>query len=84
MGWGRGFGRGRGFAWRAGGVSPAFRGRPQAFPVGGPWEARQISREEELEYLKGQAGALKDELDAISGRVRELEAEEGSGEGTSK
>lgn len=47
--------------------------------MGGPWEARQITREEELEYLKGQAEMLKDELDVISGRVRNLEGEESSG-----
>ena len=81
MAWGRGLGRGRGFGWRAWGASPAYYSASQSLPLGGPWGARHISRQEELEYLKGQAGMLKEELDDISSRVKDLEAEEGSGEG---
>jgi len=43
-----------------------------------------MSRDEELEYLKGQAGMLKEELDDISDRVKDLEAEQSSGEGASE
>ena len=84
MGWGRGPGRGPGFGWRVRGVFPPRCGVPQSFPVGGPWGARRMSRDEELEYLKGQAGMLKEELDDISDRVKDLEAEQSSGEGASE
>lgn len=76
-GLGRGFGRGRGFGWWRGGGAPA-RGASYGAPAyapGNPWGAWEISKEEELDYLKGQATALKDELDAITRRVGELEAE---------
>jgi hypothetical protein len=46
----------------------------------GRWGAWQISKEEELEYLKGQADMLKEELDAIGGRIGQIEAEGASGE----
>jgi len=87
-GWGRGFGLGRGwgrgFGWRAWGGpywgAPAYPAAgpawtPQAAPWGNPWGAAEISREEELEYLRDQAAALKGELDSISQRVSELECE---------
>ena len=89
MGMGRGLGFGRGAGW---GVGPmpgqgAYGGQwgapaamPQAAPWSDPWGARQISREEELGYLKNQAMALKNELDAISSRVNELENESGANE----
>ena len=82
LGFGRGYGRGfgRGFGWRGWGFRGAgFRtsdsgtAAPGAGAFTGPWGARQITREEELDYLRGQAGLLKNELDAISGRVRDLE-----------
>jgi len=80
---GLGWGRGRGFGWRCWGAPARYFGPRGAYGVG-PWDARRISREEELEYLKDQAGELKDELDAISSRVKELEAEEGGSEGARK
>ena len=46
----------------------------------GPWGARQVTREEELDYLRSQAGMLKGELDSISGRMRDLEGESSGGE----
>jgi len=52
---------------------------PVAGPWANPWGAREISREEELSYLQGQASALKEELEAIMGRVKELENEAGAG-----
>jgi hypothetical protein len=87
FGRGLGFGRGwgRGFGWQAWGrpywgsaptylaAGPAWT--PQAAPWGNPWGAAEISREEELGYLREQAAALKGELDAISQRVSELESE---------
>lgn len=87
-GWGRGFGLGRGwgrgYGWRAWGRpswgAPAYPATgpawtPQAASWGNPWSVAEISREEELEYLRGQAAALKGELDSISQRVSELEIE---------
>jgi hypothetical protein len=75
-GWGRGVGRGLGrgrgwWAWPRPGRRAYFGG-----PVG-PWGASEITREEELGYLRGQASALKDELDVITRRVSELEHERG-------
>lgn len=85
-GWGcgRGMGWGRGFAWRARGVSPAFDGSPQAFSADRPGDAWQTSREEELAHLKRQTGMLKDALDAINGRIRDMESKDPSGEGEKK
>jgi len=81
-GWGRGFGRGwgRGYGRPMAGGPGRFYGMPQRSAPAGPWGAWQISREDELEYLKGQAGMLKDELDAINERVGELESETATGE----
>jgi hypothetical protein len=56
-----------------------YYGAPQWPAPAGPWSARSISREEELEYLKGQADMLKQELDAIGGRIGEIEREPRSG-----
>jgi hypothetical protein len=80
-GWGRGFGRGwgRGYRWQATGAPAPYYGTPQAAGPAGPWGARQITREEELEYLKGQADTLKQEMDAISGRISQIESEQRSG-----
>ncbi len=57
---GRGFGRGwgRGFAWRAAGGPARFYGAPQAAGPAGPWDARRISREEELQYFYPEMAAL--------------------------
>jgi len=79
MGWGRGFARGRGFAWRTRGLPGAPVGSPQSSATGGQWGAWRIGHAEELEYLKGQAGMLKEELDAINERVGELESETAPG-----
>jgi len=82
FGFGRGFGRG--YGWRAWGGpywgAPAYSAAgpswtPQAAPWRNPWGVAEISREEELEYLREQAAALKGELDAIGQRVSELETE---------
>jgi hypothetical protein len=36
----------------------------------------QMTREEELDYLKNQAEAAKEQLDRIESRMRELEGEQ--------
>ena len=89
FGMGRGLGFGRGARWGAGpmpaqgvygGPWAAPAGMSQAAPITDSWGARQISRQEELDYLKSQAMALKNELDAISSRVNEIESEPGGDE----
>lgn len=81
MGYGRGFrgGRGRGGGGR--GWDPeAFQGPPFAPPAPGagfpenPWPA-QADRKTELELLKAQAEALKEQMEGINARIRELESE---------
>jgi len=37
--------------------------------------APQMTREQELDFLRNQAEAIKEELDQIDGRIRELETE---------
>ena len=83
MGWGRGGGRGRGWrnmyyatglpGWARYGYAPAWGVLPPAAygPYGAPPTAEQ-----ETEFLKSQAEMLKEELDAISQRMAELEQEE--------
>ena len=89
MGWARGRawfgGGGRGRRWRhwyyatglpgwaRSGYVPAW-GAPSAVPYG-PYAAPPTP-EQEVELLKGQAEGLKDQLDAISQRIAELEREE--------
>ena len=43
------------------------------FPFADPWGVWQISPEEEIEILKGQAEILEDQLDGIRKRIEELE-----------
>ncbi|UCF71923.1 MAG: DUF5320 domain-containing protein [Deltaproteobacteria bacterium] len=78
-----GWGRGRGYrhwyratglpGWmRSGPLGPRQdpggyqRGYPPVFPY---------TKEQEMEFLKDQAAALKEELDAIDSRLRDLESE---------
>ena len=81
---GRGAFRGRAF-WPGSWCRPAadYGRRPQ---VGArwPWRAWRISREDELEYLKEQASALKEELGVISDRISEMGSEAAAREGESK
>jgi len=37
--------------------------------------APQMTREQELDFLRNQAEAIKEELDQIDGRIKELETE---------
>lgn len=79
VGLGRGRASGRGFGrrlMRGPGTCFWTRRWASSAALSSAW---QISREEELEYLRGQAGVLQQELDAISGRIGRLEAEAASG-----
>jgi len=51
-----------------------FYGAPPAYGYGPP--AGSMSRDEELNYMKDQAEAIKGQLEEIESRMRELEAEE--------
>ncbi|MFC1958052.1 DUF5320 domain-containing protein [Chloroflexota bacterium] len=52
---------------------PPFYGQPAA--QGYAPFMPQMTGEEELDYLKGQAEAVKEQLDQIESRMRDLEAE---------
>jgi len=81
MGWGRGRGRGGGWGGRGRGggwgYAPTW-GAPQAAPYG-PYQQQQYgappSPAQEAGFLKAQAEGLKEQLDAISQRIAELEQE---------
>jgi len=85
-GFGRGFGRGLGRGFGRGYGSGRWAPYPYADPWAGygagyqpgtrPAYAPQMSREEELEFLKNEARGVKGQLDEIDARIRELEAEE--------
>jgi len=50
---------------------------PSGYPGGYQWGYPPVSpypKEQETEFLKDQAAALKDELDAIDSRLRDLES----------
>ncbi|RLC81188.1 MAG: hypothetical protein DRJ03_20510 [Chloroflexi bacterium] len=82
MGRGRGWGgRGRGRGWGRFGYAPAW-GAPQIAPYGAPPAAAYYqqpygapSPAQETAFLKAQAEGLKEQLDAISQRITELEQE---------
>ena len=44
-------------------------------PMGTDPYAPQMTREQELDFLRNQAEAMKEELDQIDGRIKELETE---------
>ena len=81
MGWGRGRGGGWGRrnwyyasgvpGWARFGYAPAWGAPPAAY---GPYAAPP-TREQEAGFLKTQAEGLKEQLDAISQRIAELEQE---------
>jgi hypothetical protein len=83
FGMGRGGGRGRGWrhmyyatglpGWARYGYAPAWGAPPPA--AYGPYGAPPTP-EQETEFLKSQAEMLKEELDAISQRIAELEKKE--------
>jgi hypothetical protein len=80
LGWGGARGRGRGWrhwyyrtglpGWARFGYAPAWEAPPAG--VYGPYAAPP-SKEQEVDVLKAQAEWLKQELDAISQRLEELE-----------
>jgi hypothetical protein len=43
--------------------------------MGADPHAPQMSREQELDFLRNQAEATKEELDHIDGRIKELETD---------
>jgi hypothetical protein len=55
---------------------PAFGGVPPAGPYGAPYPPT-MTREQEIETLKGQAEYLEDALDGVKKRIEELEAKAG-------
>ncbi|MBN1977221.1 MAG: DUF5320 domain-containing protein [Anaerolineae bacterium] len=87
LGWGRGRGGGRGRGWRhmyyatglpgwaRYGYAPAW-GTPPAAAYGSYGAPPPLTPEQETEFLKSQAEMLKEELDAISKRIAELEQKE--------
>jgi hypothetical protein len=80
--WGGAWGRGRGWrhmyyatgmpGWVRAGYGPAWGAPPTGF---GPYDAMPTP-EQETDYLRAQAEWLKQELDAITGRIEELEQAE--------
>jgi hypothetical protein len=78
MGWGRGGGRGRGRRWRHWYYATGLPGWAR-FGYGPAWGAPAWGAppppEQETEFLKTQAEWLKEQLDAITSRIEELERE---------
>jgi hypothetical protein len=76
-GFGLGRGRGRGRGWRHWYYATGLPGwaRFGYAPTWGAPPAQPLTREQETEFLKSQAGGLQQELDAISQRIAELEKE---------
>jgi len=66
-GYGPGRGYGRGFGW--GGVYPAWGGSPGP-AYGYPYS---VDPKDEMEMLRSEAAAVKNDLDAINRRIEELE-----------
>jgi hypothetical protein len=58
-----------------GAVAPSYQPLTRAQAVYRPFSA-PMSKEEELNYLKDQAKAVKEQLDRIESRMRDLEAKE--------
>jgi hypothetical protein len=52
-----------------------FYGQGQAYPGYTPFSP-QMSREDELDYLRDQAEAVKEQLEQIESRMRSLESEQ--------
>lgn len=78
-GWGGGWGRGRG--WRRGYHATgmpfwARYGAGYAPPAGYPTYGPAQTKEQEIATLRTQAEWLRESLDAITGRIQELEQEE--------
>jgi hypothetical protein len=52
------------------GAMPFYGGMPQGMPY-----APQMTQEQELDFLKSQAEAIKGQLEQIGNRIKELEEE---------
>jgi hypothetical protein len=63
QGFGRGMGRGRGFAWRA-------RAMPQTIPL--QQVPAEITEKQEKQYLEQELDALKQDMKEIEQRLKEL------------
>ena len=85
MGMGPMTGGGRGFCspWGIGATMRPY-GLPRRTPYApryygaygfGPFAPRRMTREQELEFLKSEAQALRDELNELEGRIEQLSAE---------
>ena len=74
LGWRRGRGGGWGRGRRYFGYAPAWGAPPAAGYGYGPYAAPPTPAQE-VEFLKAQAEGLKEQLDAISQRITELEQE---------
>jgi len=59
-------------------VSPAYPSysSPATMPYGSSPYAAQMTREQELDFLKNQTEAMKGQLEQIGARMKELETEE--------
>jgi len=71
-GLGRGFGRGRGFGMGRG----LGRGWGRGWSQGGYWDAPyapQMTRDDEVGFLKEEADAVKTQLEEIEARIKEIE-----------
>jgi hypothetical protein len=52
-----------------------YAGAPMGAVPGADPYALQMTREQELDFLRSQAEAMKEQLDQIDARIRELETE---------
>jgi len=78
-GLGRGYGFGRGYRFGMGipyeGPVRYAYGAPAGQAPGAYPYAPQMTREQELDFLKDEAEAIKDQLEQIDTRIKELETE---------
>lgn len=84
--WGSGFGRGRGRGWRFRYWATGIPGRAWRWPAYAAPQPMQpgvaASVPSEVEMLRQQAEYLKESLDAITERLKALEADKEEGEAT--
>ena len=73
-GYGRGYGRGWGVPYPVAGQYPYYGAPADVMPGIGPY-APQMSREQELDFLKNEAEAAKEQLEQIDARIKAIETE---------
>ncbi len=61
--------------WMRFGYSPGWGGAPSSYPGFQPSQEPMMNQEQELEMLKNQAQFLKQQMDYIDARIREMEKE---------